>query len=141
MRSELLVAAAAALALAGCSSGTKTSAAATPGSAASNRTDPMTLKVTGEQRRCILNNGSTSTTPAGPNALMFRQGANQWFRNDLRGTCTAMRPNTTLVFRNASSQHCELDSFQVVDAVSRMNFGTCVLGQFTPVEVPRGTRF
>ena len=29
-------------------------------------------------------------TPAGPNALMFRQGANQWFRNDLRGTCTAM---------------------------------------------------
>lgn len=139
MRSDLLIVAAA-LALAGCTANQQDGASA-GSTTASNRTDPQTLKATGEPTRCIPNRGNTSTTPAGEGALMFRQGSNSWFRNDLRGSCPALRQNRTLVFRNASSQHCELDSFEVVDPVSRMNFGVCVLGPFTPVEVPRGTNF
>jgi hypothetical protein len=127
----------AALAIAGCSN---SGAGASAGSRSTPVTDPQTLKVTGEPRNCISNR-NVSTRPAGDSVLMFRMGSNTWFRNDLRGRCPGMRDDRTLVFRNASSQHCSLDMFTVVDSVSRANFGTCSLGQFTPVEVPRGTRF
>jgi hypothetical protein len=128
-----------ALAVVGCSSGTKgteTGAAGAP-----VRTDPQALKVTGEPRNCISNRNNVRTTPAGDSVLMFRTGTNTWFRNDLRSRCTGLRDDRTLVFRNASSQHCDLDTFSVVDPVSRMTFGVCSLGRFTPVEVPRGARF
>jgi hypothetical protein len=142
MRSDILLLAAATLAIAGCTgTGTSTGSTASAGSAASNRTDPMALKVTGETQRCIPNRNNVSTTPAGQNVLMFRTGANSWFRNELRSACTPLRDNRALVFRNASSQHCELDLFDVVDLSTRTNFGTCSLGRFTPVEVPRGARF
>jgi hypothetical protein len=140
MRSDLLILAAA-LALTGCASNQQAGAEAGTGTAASNRTDPQTLKVSGEPRRCIPNRSNVSTQPAGESVLMFRQGSNTWFRNDLRGRCMGLRENRTLVFRNASSQHCELDTFEVVDPLSRMSFGVCVMGPFTPVDVPRGTRF
>jgi hypothetical protein len=72
---------------------------------------------------------------------MFRAGANSWFRNDLRSRCPGLRDDRVLVFRSSTSQHCELDLFEVVDRVSRINFGTCALGRFTPVEVPRDANF
>lgn len=132
MRSEhIIIAAIASLALAGSSAAKEK----TP------PTDPATLKASGPAQRCISNFGSVSTTPAGKTALMFRVGNNSWYRNDLRGPCQSMGFDKTIVFRNASSQYCELDSFSMVDAASRMSFGSCTLGQFTPVEVPKGTRF
>lgn len=134
---RILVAALGALALAGCS------ADAGVGTAGSQpaRTDPMTLKVTGEPRNCIPNRSGVSTRPAGDSVLMFRASASSWFRNELRSRCPSLRDDRVLVFRSSTSQHCELDPFDIVDPVSRINFGTCSLGRFTPVEVPRGTRF
>jgi hypothetical protein len=52
-----------------------------------------------------------------------------------------MREDRTLIFRTTMTQHCELDLFDIVDPVTGINFGSCVLGAFTPVEVPKGTRF
>jgi len=104
-------------------------------------TDPMTLKATGEQRTCILTRTNVATRPAGTNVLMFRVGPGQWFRNELRDACPYLRDDRILVFRVITTQHCELDPFEVVDPISRINFGVCALGRFTPVEVPRGTRF
>lgn len=105
------------------------------------RTDPATLKATGEARNCILSRSNVSTVPAGDKVLMFRTGANSWFRNDLRASCPRMGDGRTLVFQSANSQYCELDTFQVVDTLSRINYGACSLGKFTPVEVPKGTNF
>jgi hypothetical protein len=146
MPSERLIETAFALLLAaavtGCSSdGTTAGAASAPSDAATARTDPLALKTSGEPRKCIPNRSNIGTTPAGDSVLMFRTGSNSWFRNDLRGRCPSMRDDRTLVFRSASSQYCELDTFTVVDSVSRINFGICVLGPFTPVDVPRGARF
>ncbi len=104
-------------------------------------TDPATLKATGEARRCIPNRNNISTQPAGDSALMFRDGASSWYRNDLRGKCPGLKQDRTLVFRRASDQYCELDTFEMVDTMSGMRFGVCVLGKFTPVEVPKDTRF
>jgi hypothetical protein len=104
-------------------------------------TDPMALKATGEPRTCIANRPNISSRPAGQSVLMFRAGGNSWFRNELRSSCPSLREDRILVFRSASAQYCELDPFDVVDPFSRINFGVCSLGKFTPVEVPRGTRF
>jgi hypothetical protein len=103
------------------------------------RTDPATLKATGDARNCINSRSNVSTVPAGSKVLMFRTGANSWFRNDLRSACPNMGDGRALVFRAASSQYCELDTFEVVDTLSRINYGVCSLGRFTPVEVPKGT--
>jgi hypothetical protein len=103
-------------------------------------TDPMTLKVLGETRTCIPSRANVSTKQVGESVLMFRAGSN-WFRNDLRARCPWMRDDRILVFRSTQTQYCELDPFEVIEPVSGINYGICSLGRFTPVEVPKGTRF
>ena len=103
-------------------------------------TDPMTLKATGEPRTCISMRSDVSTKAAGDNVLMFRWGSS-WFRNELRARCPWMRDDRITIFRTTQNQYCELDAFDVVDPISGINFGICALGRFTPVEVPKGTRF
>lgn len=106
------------------------------------RTDPATLTATGEPRSCISSMGA-NTVQSGTNAVMFRESASKWYRNDLRSDCPALRTDRVLVFRNktSGSQYCEMDSFDVVDTMTRSSFGMCTLGKFTPVDVPKGTKF
>lgn len=116
-------------------------AAAAPAATRPERTDPATLKATGEPVNCIAGR-NVSSQPAGANAVMFRASSNRWFRNDLRTTCPMLRNDSVLVFRSSiGGQFCALDMFDIVDPLSRTNFGTCSLGKFTPVAVPKGTRF
>jgi hypothetical protein len=116
-------------------------AAAAPAPARDQRIDPQTLKATGEPRQCVQSR-DVQTTVAGENAIMFRLPGGQWLRNDLRGSCPlAAGISRVLVFRSTIGQRCALDLFDVVDPASRITLGSCTLGEFTPVEVPRGTRF
>jgi hypothetical protein len=103
-------------------------------------TDPMTLKAIGDPQTCIPNRSNVSTKQVGDNVLMFRQGS-RWYRNELRARCPWMRDDRILIFRTTTTQYCELDPFEIVEPVSRINYGICSLGKFTPVEVPKGTRF
>ena len=137
MRSETMhKAAAVMLAAAALAAGAPAAAAGRP-----ERTDPATLKATGEPVRCVQSR-NVSSQPAGQNAIMFRASASRWFRNDLRGGCPMLRNDSVLVFRNSiGGQFCSLDMFEVVDPMTRTSFGTCSLGEFTPVKVPKGTRF
>jgi hypothetical protein len=139
MRSDHLLLAGLAVLCASCTVNTR--ATETAGSRP-ELTDPATLTATGEPVRCIGSRNNVSTQPAGQNHVMFRAGGGRWFRNDLRGSCPALQGgDRILLFRSPSSQYCELDLFDVVDRVSRINFGACSLGRFTPVAVPKGTRF
>lgn len=103
-------------------------------------TDPMTLKATGESQTCIPSRANISTKQSGDSVVMFRAGS-RWFRNELRARCPWMRDDRILIFRSMTTQYCELDPFEVVEPVSGINYGICALGRFTPVEVPKGTRF
>lgn len=103
-------------------------------------TDPMTLKATGESQTCIPSRANISTKQSGDNVVMFRAGS-KWFRNELRARCPWMRDDRILIFRTMTTQYCELDPFEIVEPVSGINYGICSLGRFTPVEVPKGTRF
>ncbi len=104
-------------------------------------TDPRTLAATGKPRQCLPLRDIQQSKPVGEDVIMFRTGANRWYRNELRAPCANLRDDRVLVFRTPSSSVCELDTVDLVDPHSRMNFGFCALGGFTPVEVPKGTRF
>ncbi len=103
-------------------------------------TDPLTLRTRGEPQTCIQTRANVSTKQAGDSVLMFRLG-NRWYRNDLRARCPWLRDDRILIFRTTMTQYCDLDPFDIVDPFSGINFGICSLGRFTPVEVPKGTRF
>lgn len=102
--------------------------------------DVASFEATGEPRRCLpLRN--TNLTPAGQNHVMARTGANSYFRNELRAACPALEQGRTIVLRANTGQICDMDVFEVIDPVSRISFGICSLGMFTPVTVPKGSRW
>ncbi len=105
------------------------------------RLDVTALPATGKPRQCLPLRDMQESRPFENGAIMVRTGANRWFRNDLADTCPALDRNRTIVFRSTVGQMCENDIVDVVDPVSRQSWGFCRLGRFTPVTVPRGSRF
>jgi len=105
------------------------------------KTDPATLTATGKPRQCLPLRDIQQSRPVGDSVIMFRTGANRWFRNDLRAPCPNLRDDRILVFRASVGSICEMDTVDLVDSLSRMNFGFCNLGSFTPVTVPKGASF
>ncbi len=97
------------------------------------------LPATGPQRRCVQLRDVLRTTPAGPKAILFEVGVNRWLRNDLRTSCPANR-DRILVIRSTIGALCEGDYVDVVDPVSRIEYGGCTLGRYTPVDVPKGLK-
>jgi hypothetical protein len=112
----------------------------TPTTDADGRLDVRTLPATGQARQCLPLRDVQQSRPVGQDVILFRTGANRWFRNDLRSNCPALRDHRTLVFRAASGSVCEMDIVDVVDVQTRTNFGFCGLGAFTPVSLPKGAR-
>ena len=105
------------------------------------KTDPATLVASGKPRQCLPLRDIQQSRPVGDSVIMFRTGANRWFRNDLRAPCPSLRDDRILVFRASVGSVCEMETVDLVDSFSRMNFGFCSLGSFTPVTVPKGTSF
>lgn len=145
MRSELLLVAGCAALLAGCSTPRpEATEAASPGPLTqAGEIDAGALPATDSARRCLSSRPTSSTVSAsGGRFVMVRQSVNDWYRNELRETCPALNGrNRVTVFRSPSANMCEGDSFDVVDSFSRMYMGTCILGPFTPVNVPNGAKF
>lgn len=142
----ILAPALAALLLAGATHATaqSTPPAAPAGEAApqaKDKIDVAALPATGETRRCLPLGSIRSTQPVNDKVIMVRTGTNSWYRNDLRTACSALRHDSTIVHKPTSGMMCEMDIIQLVDPTSRMGFGSCSLGAFTPVEVPRGASF
>lgn len=102
--------------------------------------DVKALPASGKPRQCLPLRDVQQTRPAGSDAILFRTGVNQWYRNDLRIPCPGFRDDLTLVFRTPVGSVCALDSVDIIDAISRINHGFCGLGQFTPVTIPKGAK-
>jgi hypothetical protein len=105
------------------------------------RLDVVALEAAGKPRSCVPRRDVQESRPFENSAIMFRTGANRWLRNDLKDTCPALDRNRALVFRSPIGQMCENDIVDVVDPLAKTNWGFCTLGQFTPVNIPRGSRF
>ena len=92
------------------------------------------LPATGDARKCLPLGEIQQTRPVGQTMLLVRAGGNRWYRNTLRQPCTSLREERVLVYRTTASTICDIDLVDVVDPLSRINFGPCFLGAFEPVD-------
>ena len=115
-------------------------AASAPVLDADGTLDVKALPATGKPRQCVPLRDVQQTRSVGSDVILFRTGVNQWYRNDLRTPCPGIRDDRTLVFRTPSGSACALDTVDIIDAVTRIEHGFCGLGQFTPVDLPKGAK-
>ncbi|MGQ5702411.1 DUF6491 family protein [Sandaracinobacteroides sp. A072] len=146
MRSDLFAAGlAASLLLGACASREESHAAAAGAPLSTPASDAAALvkalPATGEARRCLTTRQITQMRPVDDQTILFRTGANRRFRNDLKAGCPGLAADRTLRFRTSIGQHCEMDIFDIIDTSTGMTFGSCSLGAFTPVDLPKGLRF
>lgn len=100
---------------------------AAPAAAAPPATPPETT-------RCLSNRDIRAkvTTAADGYFARTRQG---WWRNNGQ-VCSAYGPNRALVTRSIEDRQCRGDLVVVFDPVSRIEFGSCALGDWVRVDGP-----
>lgn len=98
------------------------------------------LEARGDPVQCLMMADIQESRPVGTSMILVRQGAAIWYRNRLKQECVGMRPDRILTYRTAGSLVCRGDAMNVVDPVSRIQVGPCILGDFEPVESPFASR-
>ena len=91
----------------------------------------------GPPQRCISNLGLSGPEIVG-GTLVYRDGPNRLYRNDLGNDCPGLDRDTILVFRNLTgTQLCRNDTFTMIDRAGGFpRGGLCNLGDFVPYERP-----
>ena len=90
-------------------------------------------KAAGTPMSCLPTWRSGNMVTIDDHTILFRDGANRIYRNDLRADCPRIGTgHYTLVTRTTGSSLCSGDIAQVVDLASGITVGSCVLGPFVP---------
>lgn len=137
MRSLYLAAAAAALA--GCSTAPQHAARDTHSDAKLDQL--LAGKVAGKPQDCLPTFRTQDMERIDEDTILFRDGSNRIYRNELNGSCHGLgSPNYALVTSSigGGGRLCRGDIARVVDVANGMAVGSCVIGQFVPYSVPRG---
>jgi hypothetical protein len=96
-------------------------------------------KVVGKPISCIGNRDILDTDAVTDRVILFRLRGGRTYRNDLPQSCPRVsRPGTAIVHRSTIDRLCNVDTIDVVDPVSGINYGACQLGKFQPYELPEG---
>jgi len=98
-------------------------------------------KVAGRPVDCLPTFRTGDVVRIDDDTVLFRDGANRVYRNDLNGSCNGLgSPNYTLVTNSFGSagQLCRGDIARMVDVSSGIPVGSCVVGKFVPYTAPRG---
>lgn len=102
--------------------------------------DPLAgFERTGEVSSCISAR-SANVTALDENRLLYRVGVNQYYLNELRGSCNnANRNFTRIESARAFPRACSGDIINIVGQTSGVLEGTCALGDFEKlVKKPKG---
>ncbi|WP_300973436.1 DUF6491 family protein [Sphingomonas sp. LHG3406-1] len=95
-------------------------------------------RVVGRPQSCLPTFRNQDMTIIDESTILFRDGANRVWRNDVNGPCSGLgRPGTALVTRQTGSQLCRGEIAQVVDTSTGFIVGSCSLGDFVPYTGPR----
>lgn len=88
---------------------------------------------------CLPSHRSGDMRTIDENTILFRDGANRVYVNNMQGGCTALASgHYALVTRSfGGSGLCRGDIAQVVDTLNGIPIGSCVFGDFTPYVRPR----
>ncbi|HMO77500.1 MAG TPA: DUF6491 family protein [Sphingopyxis sp.] len=96
-------------------------------------------KVAGAPVKCLASYRTNETIRVSDSILLYREGGNLVYRNDLKGNCPGLaRDSDIMVVRQFGSQTCSGDFFHLVDRSSGIRGPTCVFGEFVPYRKPAG---
>lgn len=82
-----------------------------------------------------LSNRDIRNRVATANDGYFARTSQGWWRNTGRA-CAAYAPNRALITRSNMDRQCRGDLVVVFDTVSRIEFGSCLLGDWVRVDGP-----
>ena len=85
---------------------------------------------------CLPNYRSQDMVVIDENTLLFRDGRNLVYRNNLNGGCSNLGGQYALVTKTFGSRLCRGDIAQVADLHNNMVVGSCILGDFVPYRRP-----
>ena len=111
--------------------------AAVPASARIDTARMLGGHATGPAIHCLNPRDIQGQTLVNESVIVFETRGRKYYRNDIVPSCPAIKPDRAIVTRSfGSSNICEGDIFDVFDPVSRIGFGGCSFGAFTPYELP-----
>lgn len=93
-------------------------------------------KVAGPARTCLPSFNANDMVIIDEQTIAYRQGSGRVYINHMRGPCSGLGGNTTLVTRTFGTETCSGDIARVVDVPSRMTVGSCAFGDFIPYASP-----
>lgn len=95
-------------------------------------------KVPGQAQTCLPSFRTQDMVTMDERTILFRDGANRVWRNELNGPCSGLgRPGTALLTRQfGGTGLCRGEIAQVVDTSGGFVVGSCSLGDFVPYTGP-----
>jgi len=88
---------------------------------------------------CVDGRILQGNTWAGDGAILFRTAASHIYINRPNGGCPALRYDNSLAVRSFTNRLCNGDVGSITSRSSEAQFGTCVLGDFTPYRRVKGS--
>lgn len=110
--------------------------AAVPASAAADTARMLSGHATGPAVDCIRSRDIVGQTLVNQSVIVFETRGHKYYRNDIAPACGALNPDRSIVTHEFTSGICKGDIFQVFDPMSRIGYGACTFGPFTPYELP-----
>ncbi len=110
--------------------------AAVPATAASNTERMLSGRATGPAINCLRSREIVGQTLVNQSVIVFETRGHKYYRNDIAPACGALNPDRSIVTHEYTSGMCKGDIFEVFDPTSRIGYGACTFGPFTPYELP-----
>ena len=123
--------------LAGCSAGVATEPVRNA-KAETRLNQLLAGKVAGRTQSCIPTREADRQTVIDERTILYRVSANKVYRNDIPGGCPGLDSRSTLIRRTTGSGLCSGEIFQVRDAGTGFDKGSCAFGEFTEYRRPNG---
>lgn len=109
---------------------------AIPANAAIDTARMLGGHATGPAIHCIRQRDIAGQTLVNKNVIVFEMRGHRYFRNDIAPACAALDPDRAIITHEVAIGICEGEIFSVFDPLSRINYGACTFGPFTPYELP-----
>ena len=110
--------------------------AAVPATAGVDTDRMLAGHATGPAINCLRSREIVGQTLVNQSVIVFEMRGHRYYRNDIAPACGALNPDRSIVTREYTSGICKGDIFQVFDPTSRIGYGACTFGPFTPYELP-----
>ncbi len=110
--------------------------AAVPATARVDTERMLAGHATGPAVSCIRPRDIVGQTLVNQSVIVFEMRGHKFYRNDIAPACAALKPDRSIVTHEVAIGICQNEIFDVFDPTSRIGYGSCSFGPFTPYELP-----